>query len=91
MLVFFILEKRAHPLCFLNVCERKCYGLAYQSFLKLDIFCECSLTKFESVCTHLNIFFRYIEAIRRLKKAGKRLMRTVHMTFVPGKSFFFTF
>ncbi|XP_782880.2 aminoacylase-1 isoform X2 [Strongylocentrotus purpuratus] len=28
---------------------------------------------------------QYIEAVRRLMKAGKRLMRTIHMTFVPDE------
>ena len=27
---------------------------------------------------------RYIEAIRRLKSGGEKLLRTVHMIFTPG-------
>lgn len=29
---------------------------------------------------------RYLEAIRRLKAEGKSFARTIHLTFVPGKS-----
>lgn len=32
------------------------------------------------------LLFRYIEAIRRLKKEGRRFKRTIHMTFVPGNT-----
>lgn len=32
-----------------------------------------------------SVGIQYIEAIRRLKKAGKRLKRTVHVTFVPDE------
>lgn len=30
---------------------------------------------------------RYIQAVRRLKAEGRKLMRTVHLMFVPGKIF----
>lgn len=40
----------------------------------------CCFTQILHVCV-----FRYIEAIRRLKAAGKTFPRTVHLTFVPGK------
>lgn len=29
---------------------------------------------------------RYLEAVRRLKDEGHRFPRTIHMTFVPGRS-----
>jgi len=29
---------------------------------------------------------QYLEAIRRMKAAGKQLLRTIHVTFVPGMS-----
>lgn len=29
---------------------------------------------------------QYLEAIRRMKAAGKQLLRTIHITFVPGVS-----
>lgn len=37
---------------------------------------------------HPLLFFitRYIQAIRRLKAEGNKLMRTVHLMFVPGKA-----
>ena len=34
---------------------------------------------FVAVCT-----CRYIEAIRKLQSQGVTLLRTIHMTFVPG-------
>lgn len=30
---------------------------------------------------------RYIQAVRRLKAEGQKFLRTLHLTFVPGKSF----
>uniref|UniRef100_A0A8C2L3V6 N-acyl-aliphatic-L-amino acid amidohydrolase n=1 Tax=Cyprinus carpio TaxID=7962 RepID=A0A8C2L3V6_CYPCA len=32
------------------------------------------------------VTIQYIEAIRRLKAAGKRFSRTIHLTFVPGQT-----
>lgn len=29
---------------------------------------------------------RYLEAVRRLKSEGHRFPRTIHLTFVPGRS-----
>lgn len=31
----------------------------------------------------------YLETVRRLKEAGIRLKRTVHISFVPGKTYFY--
>lgn len=34
----------------------------------------------------LSLSFRYLEAVRRLKAEGRHFPRTIHMTFVPGRS-----
>lgn len=34
----------------------------------------------------LSLPFRYLEAVRRLKAEGRHFPRTIHMTFVPGRS-----
>lgn len=42
---------------------------------------QCPIAATPSFC----VCVRYIEAIRRLKAAGKMFPRTIHMMFVPGK------
>lgn len=34
----------------------------------------------------LTLPLRYLEAVRRLQDEGRRFPRTIHMTFVPGRS-----
>jgi len=33
-----------------------------------------------------SVGIQYIETIRRLRKNGTKLLRTIHMSFVPGES-----
>ena len=33
-----------------------------------------------------SVSIQYLEAVRRLKSEGHRFPRTIHMTFVPGRS-----
>ena len=47
---------------------------------------------FNFFTTHLlSRHFRYIEAIRKLKKENKNFKRTIHLTFMPGEIVRFIF
>ena len=39
---------------------------------------------FNALTSHLCLW-RYIEAVRRLKKEGRSFPRTIHLTFMPGR------
>lgn len=63
-------------------CQRKgrvllwVYGIA---------FLFCSFADF--VCgVVVWMFYSYLEVLRRYRKEGKKPLRTIHLTWVPGKS-----